>query len=144
MLMKIWAYCNLAARLTASGIRSLLRMRGGLYKFWRNYREDRLFALTAGERESYPKFSGCTGCGLCDAVCEKLDKASLARFPGPSAIALSYSRSLPDLWAASESVEHLTECRECRKCEAICPTEVPVVDIIEFIKRQAGTEQDEG
>jgi succinate dehydrogenase/fumarate reductase-like Fe-S protein len=104
--------------------------RSGLSRFQENYRADRIFALEAPERAVFGSFSRCIGCGLCDAA---LATSESAGHLSPSALAMSESRSLPDLDAASTHAREYLESTGAAASEAACPVGVPLRHLATFV-----------
>ncbi|MCP5464363.1 MAG: hypothetical protein H7A33_04990 [Deltaproteobacteria bacterium] len=100
----------------------------GLKRFLNNYRQDHIFALSDKERAQMPSYSHCMTCKLCDLNCPKL--ASDPQFISPSYLVNSFSRSLTDLRLSNT----LDFCVGCQQCEQICPENVPIMDILHFVK----------
>jgi succinate dehydrogenase/fumarate reductase-like Fe-S protein len=126
---RIFALLSLAWRLLVHLACAPFR-RTGLPKFRENYEADGIFALDAEERAVFETFSRCIGCGLCDARCAALD---LAGRLSPSALAMTESRSLPDLDATTAHAGRYLDCTNCELCEAACPTGVPLRRLAAFV-----------
>ncbi len=110
----------------------------GESRFLAAYVPERLLPLTPEERESRDIFGACIHCGLCDSTCEALFKSRRSRAPSLSAVAIGYSRSMPEYPFASVSLEELAACDACDECEAICPMEVPLKRIMAEMRAHAG------
>lgn len=105
----------------------------GLDKFLDNYRADRILPLTPEERAALPDMQACVSCGLCTATCVlTAPPGNLTETPliDPRAVAVSYSRAIPEFWALRGVVER---CRECGLCEDVCPTDTPLLRMVRFI-----------
>lgn len=96
--------------------------------FIQSYKADRIFAITAHQRTEMPAYSRCYQCRLCDTVCPEL--ATNPKLLAPSYLVGSFSRSLTDFYY----YETVYDCLDCQKCEDICPQDVPIKEIIEFMK----------
>lgn len=96
--------------------------------FIRAYKADRIFAISPKYRSEMPDYSKCYQCKLCDTFCPEL--ASNPELLAPSFIVGSFSRSLPDFYYFQTDYQ----CNDCQKCEENCPQNVPVREIIEFMK----------
>jgi len=109
--------------------------RRGLKHFLDFYAADRIFALTRDERKKLSSFGNCIYCGLCVSECREMNPRFYETFITPANIAFSYSRSLPEI---SRNNDYLSYCPECAACEKVCPTDVPLNQITEFVKHHAG------
>lgn len=114
----------------------LFRRDSGLLRFERSYGKDRLLPLLPAERTALKAFSGCIACGLCDAHFDAYAKTSRRDFPGPSALPLSYSRSLPDYEGLEAYLDDL-EKGDLVHLERICPSRVPFRALAAFTRRHA-------
>ncbi len=131
---KIFAWLNLAFYFVLHLLRKLCFWeKTGLTQFENNYRADLLLPLNAQDQSTYFSFSACLNCRLCDSVCPALFKLPRERFPGPSIVLTTYSRSFRDLWATSLD---LTLCQDCEECIRACPNEIDVKGAIGFIQRK--------
>jgi ferredoxin len=97
---------------------------GGLPRFLENFSAEGMTPLDAGQTAHVLALTRCTYCGLCEAVCPH----PLDRWPA-FARALEHSRH-----AAADLPPSCPP--ECRQCEAICPTGVPLREIPAFVRRQ--------
>jgi succinate dehydrogenase/fumarate reductase-like Fe-S protein len=135
---KLATYAFMARFYFGHHIGRLLRSRrepveNGLDKFLRNYREDHILPLTPEERAVFPSFQACISCGLCTAECVLTRPAGriAADAPlDPRAIAISYSRAIPEFWAARDIVRR---CQSCGLCEEVCPTGAPLKRMVRFM-----------
>lgn len=105
--------------------------RPGYAAFMENYRADRLMPLSSVDKDWLLRFSRCFNCGLCDSACPALEGGPHPRFPGPSYLVTTLSRATPDFWAADLD---FSLCESCRRCEEVCPNQVPVKEALEFIE----------
>ncbi len=115
----------------------------GIEKFAGNYSADGVVSITADEREKIPSFEKCINCGLCDAVCSNIENIRKMTGSGPSMIASSHSRAHPWYKHAKKFVGEWQNCGDCLKCLEVCPTQVPLKDIVAFMQRVIKS-QDEG
>lgn len=111
--------------------------RSGQSRFLAAYTPDRLLPLSREERESRDRFGACIHCGLCDTACDVLRRAKRSRVPSLSAVAVGYSRSMPEYPFALVSIEELSGCEDCDECEAACPMGVPLKEIIDDVRAHA-------
>lgn len=105
----------------------------GLDKFLRNYREDHILPLTPEERAIFPGFQACVSCGLCTSQCaltRPAGRVSADAQLDPRALAVSYTRSIPEFWAARDIVR---QCASCGLCEEVCPTGTPLRRMVRFM-----------
>lgn len=117
----------------------ILRLFGhhtGLPQFEKNYRDDRLPALTGAEQARLPAFSGCIACGLCDHGEGERMARSRGAYPGLMQLVLSSTRSFPDYDAAALAFAHLPDAVLAEK-EPICPTGVPFLALSRFVRAKA-------
>ena len=105
----------------------------GLADFRRRYGPDHIVEYTPQESQLLHKFEDCINCGLCLAECVVLRNliTDLMQYAGPRSIGTSLSRSTPEFWAASDAI-YL--CTMCGACEAVCPAQVPIPDIVAMIR----------
>ncbi len=111
----------------------LRRKSPGLEEFIEYYREDRIVSLTAEERDRHPAYSRCIACGLCDPVCPVLNAVGSTRFAGPADVACSLSRDLTESGAWPDPFLSTL----CGACDRICPEQVPVVEMITYLRRKS-------
>lgn len=131
---KILALLNLAFCLCLHFIRKLKFWgKPGLDQFNDNYRQDGLLPLSAQDQKTLFSFSACINCHLCDSACPALFKMPRERFPGPSYVLTTYSRSFRDIWASSLD---LSLCQDCSACVQVCPNDIDVKGAIGFIQRK--------
>lgn len=102
----------------------------GRTRFLEAYGPDRLLPLSAEERARRDRWSGCIHCGLCDAACEVLGRVRRSEVAALSAAPIGYSRSMSEYPFARLSVAHLATCASCDLCESVCPTGVPLREIV--------------
>jgi succinate dehydrogenase/fumarate reductase-like Fe-S protein len=126
----IWAKINLAFTFLKHLIRRPFH-KTGYRQFMENYRADRLLPLSTVDKDWLLRFSRCFNCGLCDSACPALLTVPREEFPGPSYLVTTLARSTPDFWAARLD---FSLCEGCRRCEEICPNQVPVKEALEFIE----------
>ncbi|MEK7790213.1 MAG: hypothetical protein AAB309_01120 [Deltaproteobacteria bacterium] len=92
----------------------------GLKEFLAFYSKDHVFALTGSERKDLSTFGNCVYCGLCVSECREANPRFYETFATPANIAFS------------------SYCPDCSACEKVCPTGVPLNQIVGFVKRHAG------
>lgn len=103
-------------------------------QFLENYRGDRLFPLTSSDKDWLLEFSKCFNCGLCDAACPALEQYPREKFPGPSYLVTTFTRTATDFWAVDLD---FSMCQACSRCQQVCPNQVPVKEALEFIEAKA-------
>lgn len=102
---------------------------GGVERFLENFSGDGLAPLSAPETSLIFALSKCTFCGICEAVCPM----PVDRWP-------AYARALEHARFAAEDLP--PSCPpECRQCEMLCPTGVPLREIPAFVRRGGATRQ---
>ncbi len=104
----------------------------GLSQFFANYRDDNIFQIEADERGRYHTFSRCIQCSICQPYCVMYRAIGYLDFPGPMALGSTLSRGLAALGTTSEVIYN---CTLCRLCETTCPENVPVAELVRFIRR---------
>ena len=127
---------NLAQKLVIHYLKKPFRdQEDSLRQVKENYAADGLLTLTAEERLRLPAFETCLSCGLCDAMCSDLAAAKSLFQGAPQPTQLVYSTRLwPNLPLAEEIERAFSACGECRDCEAVCPTGVPLRELAAFIR----------
>ena len=126
----------LARSLLTIFVQRLFSAETGLALFHKNYDADRLPPVDADEREKMVRFSRCIACGRCDVGEADRIGRSAGSYPGLMSIVLASSRSMPDFDAAALALDHVPEEVLAEK-EAICPTQVPFVDLARFVRAKA-------
>lgn len=99
----------------------------GKAEFLEAYRKDRIFSVSAEHRKNFPDYSSCIVCQLCDTVCPALPGTATTT---PSFIVASFSRSLTDFHLLNFDTN---ACTSCSHCEEVCPEDVPIKNILEFM-----------
>lgn len=99
------------------------------------YEHENIIEFTPEESLLMDSFQSCINCGLCLAVCETLEElmTAEAEYCGPRDIGIRLSRSVPDFWAAGDTI-YL--CTMCGACEAVCPKNVPIPEIVAMIRNK--------
>ncbi len=116
-------------------LRRLRRLgKSGESRFLEAYAPSGLLPLSELEEERRFRFSGCIHCGLCDVSCDARRNARGAEIGSLSGIVIGYSRSMTDYSYARLSVEQFEQCDDCDICEAACPVDVPIREIITDIR----------
>ncbi len=83
---------------------------------------------------------GCIHCGLCDSTCEVLRRGPRHLVPSVSGLPIAWSRSMPEYPYVAPALERLEACEGCRACEAMCPTGVPLLDLVREVRAWLETE----
>jgi heterodisulfide reductase subunit C len=99
-------------------------------RFLANYAPDGCVPMSEEDRRFGEAASGCIGCGLCELGCDLAGAVPTARAMGLEAAFRLYSRSAV---ALSHAREALGACGGCRGCEPLCPTGVPIGDIVRHL-----------
>jgi Fe-S oxidoreductase len=104
----------------------------GLTQFLSHYREDNIFEIDARERERYHTFAKCIQCNICQPHCVMYRAVDGLEFPGPMDVAGTCSRGLAELGATAGVIYN---CTLCRRCETVCPDNVPIAEMVSFIRK---------
>lgn len=136
----LWAYGMLAIQALFVQPWRRLRQLGttGEQRFLEQYGVEGLLPLAPDARRRRFDHQRCIHCGLCDTACEVLARVSRAEAPALSALPVAYSRSMPEYPYARVTLAHLVACEDCDACEAICPTGVPLRDMIDTLRDELG------
>ena len=81
------------------------------------------------------RFDACTGCEACNLVCPLVAAGDVVVFSGPMDIPLRHFRAAPDFHAARRTLEVFKRCGPCRACEATCPQQVPILELVDLMRR---------
>lgn len=105
----------------------------GYDQYRKQYRPDHFVEYTAGESALLREFDRCINCGICLSACVVLRNIVNAPifYSGPRSIAISLSRSTPEFWTTNDDI-YL--CTMCGACEAACPSNIPIPDIVAMIR----------
>ncbi|RJO63249.1 MAG: 4Fe-4S dicluster domain-containing protein [Myxococcales bacterium] len=141
-------------KLLASLVIGLYLLRNQLLRLWRKLRGVKVespdkverfaaqvrlegLALLPPERAAdFTALQRCIRCGLCDLLCSRAREAiDLAFYQGPSLLASTHSRSLPELSYARAYLESYGSCAACTRCMEMCPTGVPIKQVVEHMER---------
>ncbi|RMG19238.1 MAG: (Fe-S)-binding protein [Deltaproteobacteria bacterium] len=77
---------------------------------------------------------GCIHCGLCDATCDLLARVRRVEVPAVSALPVAWSRSMPEYPYVEPALRHFEACEACQACERMCPTGVPLLDLVQELR----------
>jgi ferredoxin len=108
---------------------------GGLKQFRENFEAEGLHSLDEDERELIADWQRCIGCGLCEAACSELSVVPDHRHEVPSYVAMATMRDLSATEDAVPSAEALASIDDCDELEGICPVDIPLCDLAEFLER---------
>lgn len=104
----------------------------GVRDFLNKYAPDNIFQIEDFEREHYHTFGRCIQCSLCQPHCVMYRALGYLDFPGPMAVASTLSRGLSEVAAASGVIYN---CTQCRLCETTCPENVPIAEMVGFLRK---------
>jgi hypothetical protein len=111
--------------------------RRGLRAFEQSYAEkEGLRAVSEEDRKALPTFSRCIACGRCNIGEASRIVASKGAFSGVMDLVLASSRSMPDFAAVARSFEAVDDAH-LAELELVCPTDVPMRAIREFVLRNS-------
>lgn len=100
----------------------------GKKDFIQDYAADRIFSVAEKQRLKMLGYSQCTNCRICDTVCPLI--VAKPNKPAPSYLVGTFARSLTDYDLFDDDFI----CGDCCECEKVCPQNVPIRGVIEFIK----------
>jgi len=115
---------------------------GGIEQFRENFDDEGLYSLDEDQREHLADWQRCIGCGLCEAECSELDVIPEQRHRGPRYVALASSRDLAASELSVPAAEAIENC-DGDAVEAVCPVDIPVLDLAEFLCRTADAHEGE-
>jgi heterodisulfide reductase subunit C len=105
-----------------------LRAEGsGLERFLKNYAGEGLVPTRPADRAVGEAASACIDCGLCASACDLAGAAPEVRALGLPAVFRLLGRSSAELVHARAALE---ACAACGACDPICPTGVPISDVV--------------
>jgi succinate dehydrogenase/fumarate reductase-like Fe-S protein len=105
-----------------------LRQRGtALERFLQNYAGEGLVPTRPEDRALGEEASACIACGLCEPACDLAGAVPAVRALGVEAAFRLYSKSSTALPYARDA---LAACAGCRACADVCPTGVPIADVV--------------
>ncbi len=110
-------------------------LRQGLSRFQKNYFSAGLLPLTKQDRDILSAGGRCIQCGSCDLHFQGYRLVSRSQFRGPSDLASSFSRSLPDFDLLTGLLRNL-EKGDLEALEKICPVRVPFRDLAALAVRE--------
>lgn len=105
---------------------------GGLEQFRENFDDDGLRSLDEESRRKLADWQKCIGCGYCEAACPELKAIPENRHRGPALMAESSIRDLSETELAAVDADAIESC-DFERLERVCPTDVPIRDIAEFL-----------
>jgi len=124
-------------------VRYLGKQLPGMVQFQSNYGADRLLSIERSERDGLVRFSRCIACGRCDVGEADRIMASAGAYPGLMQLVCASSRSIPDFDAAARGFAHVPE-DVLRAKVAVCPTQVPFLQLATFVRHKAQAWADQG
>ena len=133
-MKRVLSLLNLAFRFNVHLVKKPFAADKGMNRFLDQYGPEHLLPLSAEARRLLPGLESCINCGMCDTVCARFDAATRHLFNGPSELATSLTRSLPDYDAIGGHLDAWEGCGTCRECEAICPMGVPLRELLGFAR----------
>jgi succinate dehydrogenase/fumarate reductase-like Fe-S protein len=133
-MKRVLSLLNLAYRFNVHLVKKPLTGSKGLARFLDQYGPEHLLPLSPEARQLLPGLESCINCGLCDTVCERFDAATRHLHNGPSELAVSLTRSLPDYDLIEAHLQAWEGCGACRECEGICPMGVPLRELLGFAR----------
>ncbi len=135
LLIGLYLMRHLALRWLGKLLPFLRSKRSGEQAFADNYRADGIVSLPPESVADLAALQGCIRCELCDALCDRTATLSRVFFNGPSLLASTHSRCLPDLAYARSYRSEYAACGDCERCMDACPTGVPLKRIVELMDR---------
>lgn len=77
----------------------------------------------------------CTMCGFCRAVCPVFDKVKWESSVARGKVILSYGLLEKEIDRDDSVLKRIYQCTTCKYCEANCPSNIRVADIVESCRR---------
>lgn len=113
-----------------------------LSQFKNQLKDSCIIAYSPHESMLLDSFSTCINCGICITACEVAGAttATPIEYPGPRSIGISLSRSIPEFWTSHEVIFH---CTMCGACEAVCPTNIPIPEVVAMLRRKTAQQAPE-
>jgi len=108
-------------------VKRLFQRGAGLTRFRAAFAADRLAPTSQADREISFLAARCIGCGLCEPGCRMAAASPAVRALGLPAAFRLVGRSGGDLAGARDL---LAACQGCAGCRALCPTGVPIGQVI--------------
>jgi succinate dehydrogenase/fumarate reductase-like Fe-S protein len=133
---KVHAYALLAWHFLLHVLKKIffLYRPGGIERVRENFENDGIASLTERERQMMAKWQSCIGCGLCEAACAEMSVIPENRHMGPQLLAESALRDLTQAELSIPSTRAINAC-DCDELEAICPVDIPLCELAEFLHR---------
>jgi heterodisulfide reductase subunit C len=115
-------------------VKRLFQRGTGLERFHAAFAADRLSPTSEADRAVSLLAARCIGCGLCEPGCRMAAASPAVRALGLPAAFRLVGRSSRDLAGAREL---LAACQGCAGCQALCPTGVPIGQVLARLAQRA-------
>jgi heterodisulfide reductase subunit C len=141
MASRVAALSYLAWRaIAAHPAKRLFRQHGtGEERFLAAYATEGLLPTAPEDRRLGEGAARCIACGLCEPCCDLAGAAPAVRAMGLHAAFRLWSKGTPELPLAAEALAACVPCAAPR-CEAACPTGVPIAAIVRRLAERAAGE----
>lgn len=117
-------------------LKAVVQSRGGIERFFDNYRAEGLVPTRARDRAALSAAGRCIACGLCDAFDPHLAKLPRHVYDGASLLPRQFTRSSVDLPRLRSILRRLRPA-DLRATQEACPTGVPLMELAHWLAERS-------